>query len=1333
MKRCLHFIWSQIWLTGVVGLVLLALYTSLGRQLIPLVETLNDDIEEILSAQLGLPVTIESLEGDWIWFSPAINVNNIALGEPTNQLNAERLEAVLDVSASLFYRSLVFKKITLNGVKLSVFQDETLAWQIGQFSLSNNDPVVSKPDSNKEKPLWLELLTQQGELHLLNWQVDVHAFAEENERIELIDLRLRNKGQQHWLDGEVRLGDRAGAILKTQFEVEGDLWELAESNGRGYVELEPREWKSWVPVTDQSLELKKLVVGGKVWVELEQGLLHSLDGYIDIPQYEIFKQGHDYQQNLAFKNGRITLAGRRNELDWHLWFNSDAQWLSKLTASLPKGRLSYLAGLAGGWQLALKDLDLESTANLIEDFELLEQNYTDYIANLQPQGLAKKIHINIIPEQDWRWGVEVDLADTSVIGWNGIPTLEGINGSVELNANKGLVSVRNNDTLLHFPDLYSQDWQLDKLSTQVFWQVEDEYLRLAGPTIKAKLAEISVDQAEIAGGFSLYLPLNESNFEPQLNLSLGFKHVPVLAQQQFLPPDASPSLSDWLNYNIHTGEIKEGTFLYSGYVGPNAPKEALTIQLYLDIENASLNYLSDWPQVTNIKAKLMLDSPTVNIWLHSATTLGGTLVTNTGRIRVRSDKNNIPWLTVKGEVEGSAQEGLEYLQTTPLREDFDGAFDEWSASGQQNTKLYARVPLDQPGEIPLVDNQLKTKIRLSSNLHKVDLNINDLDLEFKEVVGLLEFDSETGISAKKIVANTFGGEVIAGISSENINDEFEIKVSAIGKADSEKVKLWQPLFLFKTVAGHFNYQIDFDLKPLSRGGVTLALSSDLVGMTIDTPVPFGKTAEEKIPFKLSIKNARDTRFSFIYGDWANGVMTVDRGELKRGQIYLGTTQAYLPSDDGLRVNGHLPVEIDAQAWWELWEEIKPAEDASVKTSDVEVYGSDQSKTSLLTHIDISAAKVKAWQQPMGASHVVGDYSWGQWQFQLSSDLIKGSIILRDDEPILLELDYIHMPVSDESPTDAAKFGSNSAKDNLQDIDPNLIPAMDLKVEEIFLGTSNFGRWDLTVRQNPGYTQIHINDSLTKALKVRGNINWSKEEGVHKTHLELLRISSKNLGDSQRAFRKAAAIESKKARFDIDMTWSGSPVKFNYATLNGLAKASIKDGVLVSDNAGALKAFGILNFNTISRRLQLDFSDLYEAGVVFDSLKARMSFDNGVATLVDPLVVTSPSAKFQSTGSIDFNNETVDQKLIVTFPIGSSLPLVAVLAGLAPTIAGAIYVTDKLIGEELEKFTSASYTVTGSIDNPELKINQAFDNDLEGKKTRSFGNRVLDIFGLGDDE
>lgn len=59
-------------------------------------------------------------------------------------------------------------------------------------------------------------------------------------------------------------------------------------------------------------------------------------------------------------------------------------------------------------------------------------------------------------------------------------------------------------------------------------------------------------------------------------------------------------------------------------------------------------------------------------------------------------------------------------------------------------------------------------------------------------------------------------------------------------------------------------------------------------------------------------------------------------------------------------------------------------------------------------------------------------------------------------------------------------------------------------------------------------------------------------------------------------------------------------------------------------------------------------------------------------------------------------------------------------------------TEKLIGEELEQFTSASYNVSGTISEPVMEIDQAFDNELEGKESKSFTDRILDIFGAGDD-
>ncbi len=1315
MRYLIRTIWTQLWLTGVVCLVLLALYTSLGRQLIPLIETLKADVELGLTQQLGVEVKLESLQGDWIWFSPRIKVNQLSIGDSQNRLKVQRLEAELDVSASLFHQVPVFEKITLAGVHLPLVEDETLGWHLGSFNLTPSASIESSSNSwQGDKPLWLELLSQQGEIHLFNWHVDIQRFGKPIKAIKLLDLRLRNNGLQHWLDGEIQLAE-TGAILKTQFEVEGNLWDLSEQNGKGFVEVATQAWQDWIPDYSSQWQVDEVSAGAQLWIEVENGLLHRLDGYVDIPGFSLTKKDSQQTRNLSFQQGRITLAGRRDDKDWHLWFDSDLQWLTDIAPPKPKGRLSWLPSAAGGFQLALDDVDLEKTATWLESFNVFAPVYMDYITHLDPKGTVDQVRVNIIPQLDWLWGASLEVKGGSIKSWSGIPAAQKLNANIKLNAAGGVLSINDSDTFLHFPDLYKKGWLLENATTNIFWKIEDDYLRLAAPTLK-----VDVQQTELNGSFSFYTPLDEGILEPQLNLMLGFKNLNLLQQDAFIPISVPKDIAVWLGENLKSGFAKQGSFLYSGSVAEATEPYSQTIQLYADLQNTKMSYMPEWPVINNIKANVMVDVPNVDVWIHKANTLGGELIPSSGRLKVRTDENDETWLTFRGKMTGPAAESIQYLQKTPLKKQVGNAFDHWLAEGAMSSELYAHLSLS--------DSKQKNKIRLVSNLDAVAMDITDLDLSFTNINGSIVFDSDKGLSGKGIKAKTFSGNVVSDIASTKIGDGFDINITAKGDAKASSIKNWLPVFMFKPITGDLNYQMNLLIRPPVRGGLELTLKSDLIGIDIATPAPFGKTSEQAIPYLMSVNKNRDLRINFSYGELANGVIALEDGQLKRGQIFLGTTQAYLPSDDGLSISGNINHELDAKAWWDLWNNIKPEGEVKVDSSE--------SKPAVLTHINISAPSVNAWQQPMGASHIEGYHKWGRWQFDLDSEMVKGKIMMPDDlanKAIEMDLEYIHMPVKESDPNKDIRFGAIGTVDALVDFDPRWIPNTDMKVAEVFLGTSNFGRWDMTMRQEESFTKIHIKDSYSKFMTMKGDINWSKNEQGHKTHLSLFRLSSNNLGDSQRAFRKAASIEAEKSRFDVDLTWQGSPAGFNYASLNGLAKINIKEGVLVSDNAGALKAFGVLNFNSISRRLQLDFSDLYEEGVAFDVLKTRLSFDNGLATFADPLWIDGPSAKFQSNGSINFNTEEIDQKLVVTFPITSSLPLVAVLAGLAPQIAGAIYVTEKLIGEELEQFTSASYTVSGTIEEPKMEIDKAFDNELEGKESRSFKNRFLDIFGLGDDE
>ena len=183
---------------------------------------------------------------------------------------------------------------------------------------------------------------------------------------------------------------------------------------------------------------------------------------------------------------------------------------------------------------------------------------------------------------------------------------------------------------------------------------------------------------------------------------------------------------------------------------------------------------------------------------------------------------------------------------------------------------------------------------------------------------------------------------------------------------------------------------------------------------------------------------------------------------------------------------------------------------------------------------------------------------------------------------------------------------------------------------------------------------------------------------------------------------------------------------------GSLSLRIRNGSLVSDSAGALRAFGVLNVNSMSRRLKLDFSDLYQSGVAFDTLRGSARLEQGVLTFTEPLLVDGPSGRFQTSGSTNLVDETLNMKLAVTLPVTSSLPMVAILAGFAPPVAASIYVTEKLIGDELSRFTSTSYDIGGTWSEPEMTLRRAFDNQVDGSESRSLKQRILSIFGLEDD-
>ena len=83
---------------------------------------------------------------------------------------------------------------------------------------------------------------------------------------------------------------------------------------------------------------------------------------------------------------------------------------------------------------------------------------------------------------------------------------------------------------------------------------------------------------------------------------------------------------------------------------------------------------------------------------------------------------------------------------------------------------------------------------------------------------------------------------------------------------------------------------------------------------------------------------------------------------------------------------------------------------------------------------------------------------------------------------------------------------------------------------------------------------------------------------------------------------------------VDFTgmWNAAPYQFSLADLQGKIDVNLKGGRILSIEPGFGRVLGMLAMAQWIKRLQLDFSDVYEEGLTFNTIKGRFDVLNGKA-------------------------------------------------------------------------------------------------------------------------
>ena len=140
---------QQLLLMLLVALVLVATYVGAGRQFMPAVSGYVSFFEEQVLERSGIPISVESLVGDFQGFYPVLHVNGITLlvagndAAPVEEaaLFLQSASVIVDIPQSIWQRTWVLEDFVVESLEINLDQLESGAWLLRGLTGGNADSV----------------------------------------------------------------------------------------------------------------------------------------------------------------------------------------------------------------------------------------------------------------------------------------------------------------------------------------------------------------------------------------------------------------------------------------------------------------------------------------------------------------------------------------------------------------------------------------------------------------------------------------------------------------------------------------------------------------------------------------------------------------------------------------------------------------------------------------------------------------------------------------------------------------------------------------------------------------------------------------------------------------------------------------------------------------------------------------------------------------------------------------------------------------------------------------------------------------------------------------
>ena len=1335
---------------------------------LPNVERYKPELEQYASDQLKRPVKIASLQAEWRGWHPEVDIREFQILNKEGRADLSLPEIHTQISWwSLFVFDLRFSRLEVVAPSLQIVRRPDGFIEVAGFRINPN-----AGGGNNEQAL--EWLLAQSELSInggkISWDDQLSGLP----GIELKDLHLRV--QNHWRNHQFALQATPPTHMAAPLDIRGSLKQsvfakkrvdLASWSGEVYADLKQADIPAIHRYFPFPIALEKGLGALRCWARIESG--HLADFTADVQLIDVFGRFRKDlpELDMASVSGRI-IASERVIKDYPYLPNIFGQTghslaVENLTMRTRSGlvlpattlRETYIPaskGQAEKVELYAKSLDLHSLANFAEHLPI-PADQRQILVDVAPKGLLRNFTARwqgSFPEIS-TYTIEGEFVELQMrplkaqlarpkigkqpakAGFPATPGFDNLSGRISANEKSGRLTLDSKALHLQLPSYFvDPEMPFDSLRMNAKWELQNNQ------DFRFEIQDLSFEQngatARVHGSHHRNMrqvDLGDVDLQGELT---GFDLKTIT---RFIPEKAPEHLRHWLSNALLDGKANNVSLRLKGRL-QDFPftsvdlKQKSTGEFVVrgSIADGRLNFLPGvlakdgvspfWPVIDNIKGSFVFDRARMEIRAETAQTNQVALSKVLAVIPDLASHDSV--LAIDGNAAGPLQSMFNYVKASPVDDWIGNFLHDSSGSGSAQLALKLQLPLHS-----IIDSKVNGTL---------SLNANDTVLQpglplISGLNGKLEFN-ERGVNLNTLKANALGGPLTAtgGTQKDGV---IRIKLDGLATSDGIQKHFEGADFapLLERLSGNSRYLAQINVK---RRQLELQVDSNLQGFGIDFPAPFNKSPTEHLPlhFDMQADLAGDTNeirdtIKLNAGELLQAVYQRQRSADRNAKFHVLRGAIAINAMPRIPEDG-LSLQVESKSLnLDDWRSLVPtpqrtsvvSEDATILSSGMMQYLSPNRVSLVTDELQIFGKKIekivlggsrvgKSWQANVESTQASGAIEWIPANEKYQNGLISA------------KLGRLYIPRSAAADVSELLQAKNTTKQ---------LPALEIHAEQFELFGKKFGRADLSASNTVALEgrewnidRLHLKN---EDAELNASGKWSVIKDLSQTQLNYT-LDISNAGKLLDRLGFVDFLRSGKGKLEGDLRWTGLPFELDLPSLSGKLELKLNAGQFLKVDGGMAKLIGVLNMQSLPRRLFLDFRDVFAEGFAFDTVNGTANIVNGVAT-TDNFKMSSVSATVLAEGSANIVKETQDLHVarIANLNFGAASVVYGLIAN--PAIGLSTFLAQLLFKDPLKRAATEELKITGTWQNPvvtelENKERQAILEKQKADKLKSEQNK-----------